>query len=276
MRTVVSPARRPLVVAHRGGSPLDIDNSLAAFRHALAVGAHMVECDLRTARDGVVMLYHDPSNDGLNIRRHTAAELQAAVPTLITFAELLAHLGETGSACRVVLDLKERDTDRALAPLIERHGLEQTVIVTTRHSGSLRRLRRQFPRLRMGLSRGSSLEQVRPVRLRRLYHRLLRQVFPVLVFLQLRWCGATAVSFHYSLIDGRSVRRYHRLGYRIYAWTVDDCRPAQRMARAGVDMIATDLPQEILPCLGWGSQPAARTPAGGASAAGHPPSSQTG
>ena len=124
----------------------------------------------------------------------------------------------------------------------------------------------------MGLSRGSSLEQVRPVWARRRYHRLLRQVFPVLVFLQLRWCDATAVSFHYSLIDGRSVRRYHRLGYRIYAWTVDDCALARRMARAGVDMVATDTPHEILPCLGWEATPLAAA----GSAECRPPSSQMG
>ena len=243
--------RLPLVVAHRGGSPADIDNSLAAFQHALAVGAHLVECDLRTTRDGIIALYHDPVYDSLNIRRHTISELRAAIPTLITLEELLDCVGAQDAAYRLVLDLKERDTDRALAPLIERHGLERRVIVTSRHTGSLRRLRRQFPLLRMALSRGSSLEQLRPAALRRVYHRLLRVVFPVLVFQQLRWCGATAVSFHYSLIDSRSVHRYHRLGYRIYAWTVDDCPRARRLARAGVDLIATDLPDEILACLGW-------------------------
>jgi glycerophosphoryl diester phosphodiesterase len=246
------------VVAHRGGSPADTDNSLAAFGHALAVGAHLVECDLRTTRDGVVALYHDPRCHGLTIRRRRIDELRAAIPTLITFEELLEHVSGHDAEYRLVLDLKERDTDRTLAPLIERHGLERRVIVTSRYALSLRRLRRQFPLLRMGLSRGSSLAQLRPAALRRAYHRLLRIVFPVLVFLQLRWCGATAVSFHYSLIDSRSVRRYHRLGYRIYAWTVNDCWLARRMARAGVDLVATDLPQEILPCLGW--EDSAHTP----------------
>ena len=250
---MVRSARRPLVVAHRGGSPADIDNSLAAFAHALAVGAHLIECDLRTTRDGVIALYHDPVCDALNIRRHTIGELRAAIPTLITLEELLEAVSGHDASYRLVLDLKERDSDRALTPLIESHGLERRVIVTTRHTGSLRRLRRQFPLLRMGLSRGSSLEQLRPAALRRVYHRLLRITFPVLVFLQLRWCGATAVSFHHSLIDARSVRRYHRLGYRIYAWTVDDCPLARRMARAGVDLIATDVPDEILPCLRWGA-----------------------
>lgn len=275
MRTVARPLRRPLVVAHRGGSPLDIDNSLAAFKHALAVGAQLVECDLRTTGDGVIVLYHDPSGGRLQIRRHALAELRGAIPTLITLEELLEHLAGASAACRLVLDLKERDTDLALAPLIARHGLERQVIVTTRHTGSLRRLRRRFPLLRMGLSRGSSLQQMRPVVLRRLYHRLLRRVFPVLVFLQLRWCGATAVSFHVSLVDGRSVRRYHRLGYRIYAWTVNDCVRARQMARAGVDMVATDLPKEILPCLGW-DMSAATTPIAGDSAECRPPSSQMG
>ena len=45
-------ARRPLVIAHRGGAGLLPENTLAAFEHALALGADVIETDVRLTADG--------------------------------------------------------------------------------------------------------------------------------------------------------------------------------------------------------------------------------
>jgi len=60
--------RKPLLIAHRGGvvSPNAPENSLAAIRLASHSGYHMVELDVREARDHVPMLFHGPGwNDHL-------------------------------------------------------------------------------------------------------------------------------------------------------------------------------------------------------------------
>ena len=49
----------PLVIAHRGGSGLAPENTLAAFHKALEVGADGVELDVRLTRDGQVVVIHD-------------------------------------------------------------------------------------------------------------------------------------------------------------------------------------------------------------------------
>jgi glycerophosphoryl diester phosphodiesterase len=55
------PRDRPLVFAHRGGAGLRPENTLAAFDHASALGADGVELDLRLARNGEVVVLHDPT-----------------------------------------------------------------------------------------------------------------------------------------------------------------------------------------------------------------------
>ena len=57
-------AGAPLLVAHRGGSRLAPENTMAAFESAVRDwGADMLELDVRLSKDGVVMVIHDDSVD---------------------------------------------------------------------------------------------------------------------------------------------------------------------------------------------------------------------
>ena len=243
--------RRPLVVAHRGGSPADIENSLAAFEHALSIGAHLLECDLRLSRDGVIVLLHDERLDTSPISSFSLAELRARVPSLLTLDELLDRVARNQTGGRFTFDLKQRGIERELAPLLRERGLTQHTLVTTQHAPSLRRLARSFPGLRRGLSRGQAAAGVRPGWLRRPTAALLRPFIFAWLLPQLRWSRATAIALHYRLVTPTLVRRFNRAGIRVYSWTVDDCANAQRLAVCGVDLLATNVPREMLECLGW-------------------------
>jgi len=48
-----------LNIAHRGGAGLAPENTLAAFRNAVARGADGVELDVQLSKDGQVVVYHD-------------------------------------------------------------------------------------------------------------------------------------------------------------------------------------------------------------------------
>src|SRR6185436_7870055 len=52
---------RPLVYAHRGGSLLRPENTIASFDHGLEVGADGFELDVHLSKDGVVVVHHDPT-----------------------------------------------------------------------------------------------------------------------------------------------------------------------------------------------------------------------
>ena len=49
----------PLVIAHRGASWDEPENTLPAFRRAIEVGADYVELDVHAAKDGRLVVVHD-------------------------------------------------------------------------------------------------------------------------------------------------------------------------------------------------------------------------
>src|ERR1051325_3086683 len=49
----------PLIIGHRGASAVAPENTMAAFREAIAVGAHGIEFDVRLTRDGIPVVIHD-------------------------------------------------------------------------------------------------------------------------------------------------------------------------------------------------------------------------
>ena len=82
-----------MVVAHRGGwmehgRIVAAENSIAAIERALALGAEMVEVDVRRSADGVFVVMHDSWLD-----RTTTCQGEVALKTL---AEL--------RACRLVVE----------------------------------------------------------------------------------------------------------------------------------------------------------------------------
>jgi len=72
--------KTPLIIGHRGASAVAPENTMAAFREAIAAGCDGIEFDVRLTRDGVPVIIHDST-----LRR--TAGLAARVADL-TWAEL--------------------------------------------------------------------------------------------------------------------------------------------------------------------------------------------
>jgi glycerophosphoryl diester phosphodiesterase len=74
-------AKSPLVIAHRGASGLAPENTLAAFKLALTMGADGIELDIHLSADGYPVVIHDTritrTTNGMGrVQNFTVAELQ--------------------------------------------------------------------------------------------------------------------------------------------------------------------------------------------------------
>lgn len=74
-------SNRVMIAAHRASNPYYPENSLAAIKYAIETGIDIVEIDIRTTKDGKLVLMHDESinrttNGKGNIKDYTLAELQ--------------------------------------------------------------------------------------------------------------------------------------------------------------------------------------------------------
>ena len=48
-----------IIMAHRGASGYELENSYAAFNKAIELGAPMIETDVQETADGILILMHD-------------------------------------------------------------------------------------------------------------------------------------------------------------------------------------------------------------------------
>ena len=103
--------KRPLIVAHRGGST-GIPNTLDAFRHLIASGGEAVEFDVRRTVDGVLVVHHGPNAAGLRLARLTYDEFcrytHQHQPTLDEAIELC------GSRLHLNVEIKARGYEQAV------------------------------------------------------------------------------------------------------------------------------------------------------------------
>jgi glycerophosphoryl diester phosphodiesterase len=156
-------AHHPAVIAHRGGSALAPENTLAALRRAHRLGVDYVEIDVRATSDGALVLLHDRSVDRTTDGTGDVADLTlAAVRGLDAGShfspryarERVPTLDEALAYCRdrvlVYLDHKAGSVAEVLAAL-DAHAMGDRVVV---YSGleQLREWKRVAPDVAVMLS----------------------------------------------------------------------------------------------------------------------------
>lgn len=140
-------ARRPLLIAHRGGvvTPQVPECSLAAIREAARHGYDMIELDVRETKDGAPMIFHDATLLGATGQPGKIGDRTEAEARAIRYRkndQPIATLGEGLALCRalhlgVMLDLKDPPHAgllRKIAALVRQHGLEKSTVTISGHA----------------------------------------------------------------------------------------------------------------------------------------------
>jgi glycerophosphoryl diester phosphodiesterase len=231
---------RPLVVAHRGASVEQRENTIEAFEAAIEAGADAVEFDVRLTADGLAVVMHDPDVSRTTSGEELVSELtpheihRLGVPTL---DEALASLA--GRAA-VDIELKnepdEPGYDAEGAPALERvfDALERTafpgpVLLSSFDPATMRRSRRTRPDIPTGLLTSAETDATAAVRTAR------ADDHPwVLPFV------AQVLSAGPSFVEG-----VHEVGMRVGIWITDDPDTARTLFEWGVDAVATNDPRLI-------------------------------
>ncbi|MYV43361.1 glycerophosphodiester phosphodiesterase [Streptomyces sp. SID1328] len=225
----------PIPFAHRGGAAEGVENTVAQFRRAVALGYRYIETDVHLTADGTLVAFHDDSLDRVTDGTGRVADLpwaevrQARVggrEPVPLFAELL----ETFPEVRWNVDVK---AEAALLPLLELVGRTDA-----------------WDRVCLG-----SFSEARVRRAQRLAGPRLATSFGTLGVLGLRlrsWglpapVRGSAVAAQVPetqsgvpVADGRFVRAAHARGLQVHVWTVNEPERMHRLLELGVDGIMTD------------------------------------
>jgi glycerophosphoryl diester phosphodiesterase len=256
---VASPAlaQLPLYAAHRGGALLWPENSLLAFRNAIALGADFIEFDVHLSRDGEVIVIHDPTLERTTtgrgpVRDRTLAELQAmrlrdragaateeTIPTLEQVAALAAQ-----SKRRMLLEIKMDEQgrrypgieERVLA-VLDRSGMASGTVVMAFEPETWRRVRELRPEQSTG-----ALYSTRT--LRAMGATVSRELGEVAA------AGVRFIGLQQPLVDSDMVAAAARAGVVLAVWTVNERDAIRRFIDQRVGVVITDRPDLAKELLG--------------------------
>ena len=244
----ISPGslERPLVIAHRGCSSLAPENTMAAFREALELGADAVEVDVRLTRDGHVVVMHDRRLDRTTtgngpVGRHTLRELKELdagswfdrrfigerVPTLDEVFD------EIPRKFPLYVEMKVRGFGagtlvRRVVDIIRQRDRWDSTMVASFNPVAMAIARFLEPRT----VRGYIWSANHPLPLRARW--LSALVRPL-------WMAPDRNTFTWGMLD-----RFHHRGNLVAARDVDVVTDMAQMKEIGLDAVVTDHPEDLV------------------------------
>jgi glycerophosphoryl diester phosphodiesterase len=203
-----------------------------------------VELDVRTTRDGVVVVLHD-----LDLQRVTAGrDVRHAID--LDAADLLRVELEGGARVPTLADVLDwADASGLLVNVELKHDAPDLLRLTRAVARLLRGRRRVASRVLLSsfeprlLAYAAAL--VPEVPRAYLFHEKQRHSKTFVPSLIARGVSAIALHPERTLCTPGRLADWRRAGHLVNVWTVNDPREARDLARLGVDAIITDTPANI-------------------------------
>jgi glycerophosphoryl diester phosphodiesterase len=221
------------VIAHRGASRAERENTLAAFERAGQMGADAVELDVRRTADGAMAIHHDAAlSDGRLICELNASELPEHIP----------FLAEALDACEgmwVNIEIKNHPIDAdfdasdtlaaTIAAHLEQRGQDHRWLISAFNRQTVDAMRTLRPEVRTAwLTEGVRDEEC---------ERVARD---------LAGFGHTALHPYTKHLTRNCIDVFHAHGLQVNSWTIDDPARMAEVIEWGIDGICTNLPDVAL------------------------------
>lgn len=224
-----------LKIGHRGAKAHIAENTLESFQKALDLGADGIELDVHVCATGELVVIHDftvdrTTNGTGEVHKLSLAELKSlaieekySIPTLDEVFDFI------GKNCFVNIEMKGRHTAQPVSDFVEQLVKEKgysydDLIVSSFQREELQVMARINPNIPLGVLTQASVAQAK------------------------EWAAefsAKAIHPHYSLLTEHNVDKAHKMGLKVYTWTINDAEDIERIKGYGVDGIISDNPERL-------------------------------
>lgn len=233
----------PTIIGHRGAPEAALENTESSFRAALDAGAEIIETDVRLSMDGHIVISHDanfsrlggPSKAIAHMTRSEIGKIRlahgnfTASPPLF-MDEALKIFPET----QFNVDLKDHGKAivEAWSHLLNATAMTGRCRTASFYDSVLRRFSRLNPKQLISVAR-----------------------FGIICFLITNALGIPRkpkenegvlqipeIYGPIRIITHKRIESWHRLGWQVHVWTVDEKNDMIRLAEWGVDAIITNRP----------------------------------
>jgi glycerophosphoryl diester phosphodiesterase len=222
--------QKPLVIAHRGDSFRALENSLEAFRLALALPVDMIEFDLRKSRDNQLYVMHDKetgrtAEKNIDIEQSLSEEISTVklkngepIPVLTDVLTLVA--GKVG----LNIEVKSEAAGALAAAHLAGSGYKGPVLISSFKEREVQDARRVMP--------------TTPV----------SGIFDTFIEAEVkkyRSLGYGFISLKKKTVTRELITACHDQKIKVYVWTVDNEEEIRRFIEWGVDGMYSNNPMVL-------------------------------
>lgn len=240
------------IIAHRGGSNLAPENTMAAFQNALDLGVDMIEIDIEQTIDSVVVVIHDTKVDRTTNGKGKVDSLTYSyIKTLDAGSwfntrfkgEKISTLEEVLEAVNgkatVLIEIKSGDErypgiEKRTVEAIQRFNAHSWTIVQSFNKKTVERVKILDNKIITYYLLGRNFMSY--------YHSLQaknkKDKTQEFLF--------DGIAVHYSMLNAASVDSVKQMGLGVFTWTVDEEDDMKKMIEFGVDGIITDSPDKLI------------------------------
>lgn len=224
-----------VVIAHRGAAGARPENTLAAMRHAVEVGADWVEIDVQETADGEVVVMHD--SDFMKLAGNPIKIWEATLPDLAgidigswydpayadervpTLAEALETVRDRSN---LLIELKyyghDVDLEAKTIAIVEQANMADQVATMSLKYPAVQKMKALRPDWDAGVLAATAIGD-------------------------LSGLEADFIAVNAGLASPKLVRRTHDAGKKLFVWTINDPLQMSAMISLGVDGLITDEPE---------------------------------
>jgi glycerophosphoryl diester phosphodiesterase len=238
-------------IGHGGAGGLAIPNTLRSLQLALDLGVDMVEFDIRSCKDEIILLHEDDLS-------HMAGG--NGIVSQLAFDEIKSQnfckddrvltIGEAIDLIKghalMNIDLKVTGCECTLLEIINQKGVLGDVLISSKSSTSLQMLRRYSNSVMTGISypedRGNASNRpvLKPIVAFAL--QLMKWFLPYHVIHMIQRAQANATMLHAKVVSRHAVEVIHSHHYKVFAWTIDELSFMKHIKSMGVNGIASNRP----------------------------------
>lgn len=226
------------IIAHRGASRVEVENTVSAFRRAVQMGADSIELDVRRTLDGILVVHHNPTlDDGRLIAATAFADLPEHVCTLDEALDacvpLWVNVEIKNDPTEGDFDADDTIADDTIACLSERGEGDARWLISSFRRETVDRCRALRPSIATAWLTVGVRDEERAECIR-----------------SLSTSGHVAVHPWVGSVTSAMISDFHAAGLRVNTWTCDDPERMHELVSWGIDGICTNVPDVALDVRG--------------------------
>lgn len=212
------------VIAHRGASFFEPENTIRAIEKAIKMGADFVEVDVRMSKDNKPVIMHDPdvnrtTNGKGFVKDYTLQELKKLDAgngeTIPTLDEVISCVNDRVG---LVIEIKEPGTEGKILEKINENDLENTILSSFYHN-SIKNAVKMNPSIDAGI---------------------IFTCQPVDIMQMASNASSNIIFPSYRYMNEDMVKQAQNDGISVYPWTIDDPEIFEKFVEMGVNGIVTN------------------------------------